>query len=302
MALILHFLTMRKNWSTYLKAYGFIAPCLAIISIVFIYPLIQTFILSFHRVRGDELQFVGLFNYRFLLFQDEAFRYAVINNITLLISIPILVVLAILIAVLLYERIRGWRTYQIIVFLPYVIPITVVGIVFSRILRWDGILNYLLNSIGLKFLMQDWLGNREIAIFSLMGIIIWKELGFGVVLLLARLISLPEEVFEAAKIDGVSWTQNLVYITIPQLKTILLYYIILMTITMFSWVFNYVYVITHGGPGNSTMVLELIIYRYGIPRFMPGIASAAASLLFVGIFVFIFLLLRFRKGIQTREY
>ncbi len=302
MVLILNFLIMKKDWVKYLKAFAFIAPCLAIVSIVFIYPLIRTFILSFHRVRGDELRYVGLFNYKFLLFQDEAFRYAAINNTTLLISVPILAVLAIVVAVLLYEKIRGWKTYQIMVFLPYVIPITVVGIVFSRILRWDGILNYLLNSAGLKSLVQDWLGNSKIAIFSVMGIIIWKELGFGVVLLLARLLSIPEEIFEAAKIDGASWIQNLVHITIPQLKTILQYYIILMTITMFSWVFNYVYVITHGGPGNSTMVLEMIIYRYGIPRFMPGIASAASSLLFVGIFVFIFLLLRFRKGMQTRGY
>jgi ABC-type sugar transport system permease subunit len=290
---------MRKNLKIYIKAYVFLAPSAAIISIVFIYPLIQTFVLSLHRVGGRVSQFVGFFNYKFLLLRDEGFQQAIINNLTLLISIPILVALSILIAVLLYERIRGWRSYQVMVFVPYVIPITVIGIVFGRILRWDGILNYILDFGGMDFLMRDWLGNSKIAIFSIMEIIIWRNLGFGVVLLLARVISIQEEIFEAARIDGANWLQNLIYITIPQLKIILLYFITLMIITMFSWVFNYIYVITQGGPGHSTMVLELVIYRYGIPKFMPGMASAAASLLFGGIVVFIFLLLGFRKEIQA---
>ena len=290
---------MRKNLKIYIKAWAFLAPSVAIISIVFIYPLIQTFVLSLHRVRGSVSQFVGFFNYKFLLFQDEAFQQAVTNNLTLLISIPILAALSILIAVLLYERIRGWRSYQLMVFVPYVIPITVIGIVFGRILRWNGILNYILDFTGMDFLMRDWLGSSKIAIFSIMGIIIWRNLGFGVVLLLARLISIQEEIFEAARIDGANWLQNLIYITIPQLKTILLYFITLMIITMFSWVFNYIYVITQGGPGHSTMVLELVIYRYGIPKFMPGMASAAASLLFGGIVIFIFFLLGFQKEIRA---
>lgn len=293
---------MKKKLRNYLKAYSFIAPSLVVISIVFIYPLIQTFILSVYRVKGNRSQFIALFNYKFLIFRDEAFRQAVINNLTLLISIPILVILAVLIAVLLYERIKGWKFYQIIVFLPYVIPITVVGVVFSKILRWEGILNFILNSVGLGFLIRDWLAEAQIAIFSVMGVIIWREVGFGIVLLLARLISIREEIFEAAKIDGVNWIQNLIYITVPQLKTILLYYVTLMVITMFSWVFNYLYVMTQGGPGFSTMVLELVIYRYGVPKFMPGMASAAAALLFGGIVIFIFLLLKFRKGIQAESY
>jgi ABC-type sugar transport system permease subunit len=112
-----------------------------------------------------------------------------------------------------------------------------------------------------------------------MFVVIWKEFGFGVVLFLARLMSVEEELYEAASLEGAGWLQVLFKITIPQLATVIEFYVVIMVITMLSWVFNYVYVMTSGGPGNATMVAEYYIYLEGFRYNLQGIAAAASIVL-----------------------
>jgi len=132
----------------------------------------------------------------------------------------------------------------------------------------------------------------------LMGIIIWKELGFGIVLFLARLLSLPGELFDAARVDGAGWWRMHRHITVPQLRGVIEFYVVVEGITMLSWVFNYVFVVSQGtgGPGTSTMVTELYIYRqafgYGSSQF--GLAAAAAVLIFVATLILMVINVRVR--------
>ena len=128
-----------------------------------------------------------------------------------------------------------------------------------------------------------------------MGIIIWRELGFGIVLYLARLLSLNEELEDAGKIDGANWGQRLWYITLPQLKDVTEFYVVINIITMLAWVFPFVYVITRGGPGNATQVMELYIYNYAFRNSLPGMASAVAVLLFLLTLIFIVPLFTLRQ-------
>jgi ABC-type sugar transport system permease subunit len=244
--------------------------------------------------------FVGLTNYR-ALFKDDVFLEAVENNLNLLITVPIMVVVALILAVFLFERIRGWQFYRTTLFLPYLLPITVVGLIFSYIFQLSGVLNDFLIVIGLDFLALDWLGSTRLALPTLMFVIIWKEVGFGIVLFLARLMSVEEELFDAAKIDGANWWQLQWNITVPQLATVIEFFTVISVITMLSWVFNYVFVMTGGGPGNSTMVTELFVYLTGFRYNQMNIASAVSVLLLLVTGIFIFLELRLRDRSSSAE-
>jgi ABC-type sugar transport system permease subunit len=119
------------------EPYLFISPAIAVILFVFAYPVIRLTILSFQRPTKGEMFFVGLANYRSIL-KDDVFLQAAKNNLALLICVPIMVVIALLLAIFLFERIRGWQFYRTTLFLPYLLPITVVGLIFSYIFQLSG--------------------------------------------------------------------------------------------------------------------------------------------------------------------
>jgi len=272
----------------------YLAPALIMLLGVFGYPLVHLIILSLQRTRGGIPSFAGLTNYQ-LLFRDDVFLQAVSNNLKLLLTVPITVGLAFVLAVFLFERIMGWRLYRMTLFLPYLLPITAVGLVFSYIFQLSGVLNDFLNAIGAGALAQDWLGSTTLALPTVMFVIIWKEVGFGVVLFLARLMSVEEELFDAARVDGANWWQLQRNVTIPQLATVIEFFTVISIITVLSWVFGYVFVMTSGGPGNSTMVTELYVYLMGFRYNQMNLAAAVSVLLLLVTGVFIFLELRMRE-------
>ena len=283
-----------------LKPYLYLSPALITIAVIFFYPVIQVFRYSLLRISSRGNVFIGLQNY-ISLFEDEVFRSAISHNFMFLIAVPILVFVAIMFSVLLYEQLRGWQVYRTIFFMPYLLAIPVVGIVFSYIFQLNGILNLILETLHLDFLALDWLGSPKYALWTIMGVIVWKEFGFGVVLFFARLMSVDEQMYEAAKLEGANWWQTLVRITIPQLSLVIEFYVVIMIITMLSWVFNYVYVMTSGGPGGSTMVAELFIYLTAFRYNQMGKASAASILLLVITIVLILLRANVSKRLETES-
>jgi len=268
--------------------YLYLAPASAFIVFVFGYPIVQLVRMSFLSFRHGEEVFVGFFNYQFL-FSDDIFWLAIYNNILLLLSIPVLIFLSLIFSVLIYERVYGWKFYQNVVLIPYILAIAIIGVTFSYILQYKGFLNEILKVLHLQSLVRNWLGDGRLAIFSIMGVIIWRNTGFGVILFLARLMSISKSILEAAELDGAGWWQSLWYITIPQMKSVIYFYTILCLITMMSWVFNYVYTISGGGPANCTIVSELYIYRKAFTEDLMGIAAAASVFLFIGVFFLTFL-------------
>jgi ABC-type sugar transport system permease subunit len=201
----------------------------------------------------------------------------------------VLIVLSTIIAAVLHDQVRGWKAYRTFVFLPYVLSIPVVGIVFGYLFQQKGLINSALQSVGLGALAQDWLGTSSWALPTIIAVVIWKELGFGVIVFLARLISVPEDMFEAARIDGAGWWRRLRYVTVPQLAPAIVFYAIVELITMLSWVFAYIYVMTAGGPGNSTVVSEYYIYQQTFQNTVIGIGAAAAVTLlgFVSVLIIV---------------
>jgi len=240
-------------------------------------------------MRGGAQVFAGLQNYKNIFLIDTKFRIALRNNAFLLLGVPVLIILALITGSIIFEGIKGWRLFRTILFLPYVLAITVVSVVFSFLYRSDGIINFILARIGLGFLQPEWLGNVNLAIFSVLLVIIWHEFGFGMILFLARLMSIDVQLYEAAIIDGANWWQRLRYVTVPQLRTIIEFYAVICIINLLSWSFNYIYSMTSGGPGNASYIMEFYIYKTAFSYSSPNYASALSMLLFIVVFILIFI-------------
>jgi ABC-type sugar transport system permease subunit len=266
----------------------YVLPALVLVGIVFGYPLLQVVNLAF-RTGGDAAGALTSENFT-LLFDDPTLRTAAKNNLVLLLAVPITAVLALVLAVLVFDRIRGWRLYRGVIFVPYVLAIPVVGIVFSLIFAQRGPLNEALGSIGLDALRNEWLGDPSWALFAILAVVIWKEVGFGLLLFSAGLANADEELFDAARVDGASWLQMQRHVTLPQLAPIVEFFVVVEAITMLSWVFGYVFTMTNGGPGFSTYVMEYYIWSQGFVSNNQGLASAAAVLLLLGAGLIVVLL------------
>jgi ABC-type sugar transport system permease subunit len=281
--------SMNRPFHSKYKAFLYLSPALILIFLVFVYPVIDLIVRSFTQAVNGVTTWTGLLAYQNTV-SDPIFWTSLFNNLRLFIAVPILLVLSLVFSSLIFELIPGWRSYRSLVFIPYVLAIPVVGIIFSYILQQDGVVNQILRSVGLNVLAHEWLGSPATAIWAIMFVIIWKELGFGVVLFLARMGSISEEMYDAAKLDGAGWLQQMIYVTIPQMTSVIEFYTINSMITMLSWVFSYVLVMTKGGPGNSTWVLEYFIYQKAFPYSQMQIASAAAVLLLLFALLLIFFL------------
>src|SRR5947208_6552289 len=236
------------------------------------FPLVQVVRDSFYAGNFDAPIYVAFDNYKGVI-NDPQFRESLLNNLKLLLAVPVMLGLGLAIALVLNDRIRGMRKYQAIVFLPYVLPATAIGIAFSFLLQGNGVLNTALRQVGLGALAQDWLGNSHLAIVSVGGLVVWQQFGFAVVWVLAALLALPPETAEAARIDGAGWWQLQLRILVPQIRPMIEPLTVIQVITVLSWVFNYVYVLTSGGPGYSSSVMELYIWR----SFSNGSNGTAAS-------------------------
>jgi ABC-type sugar transport system permease subunit len=261
-------------------AYWFMAPAVAVLGFVFGYPLVAV-ILDSLRVPGlFGVTHTGLANFS-VLFRDPLFWASLENNLRLFLVIPVMTIVGLLMATLLYERTKGWRIYRSLAFVPYILAVPVVGVVFSYILEKQGALNEVFGSLGLNFLKHDWLGNPSLAIWSVALVIAWQQTGLAIVLFLARMVGIDESLYEAAMLDGASWFRRFRHITLPQLARVIEFFIAVSCINMLSWVFSYIFVMTGGGPVQKTYVMELYIYQNAFSNGLMNLASATSVVMLV---------------------
>jgi ABC-type sugar transport system permease subunit len=263
--------------------YVFILPNLVLFAIFVLGPVLFSFGMSFTNWDGlGSPTFTGLRNYVRLL-DDDLFRTAVRN--TFLYSIgTVLPMLAISLglALMLNSRLRGRAFYRVMVYLPVVVS-WVAGALIWRLmfLHPDGIINSALKSFG--FEPQLWTSDPVLAMPAIMWMSLWKGLGFYTVIYLAGLQTIPATVYEAGMIDGADRKQLFWSITLPLLKPTTLFALIIGIIGSFE-VFVPVYLMTNGGPGYSSMVMVMAIYRAAFQQYQMGYASAMAVVLFLVIF------------------
>jgi ABC-type sugar transport system permease subunit len=274
--------TRQARWRRHWGVAVWMLPAALVMALVFGYSVVELYV----QAVTNQGSWAGLANVRLVL-SDPYFRAAIEHNLQLLIAVPVLAALGLFLAILVYEGLRGWRAYRFMIFLPYILPVPVIAVVFSQLLQQNGALNEILGKLGLGVLAANWLGDPNVSLWAMMGVIIWREAGFAFVLFLARLLSLPQETQEAARIDGAGFFSLHWRITIPQLRSVIWFYAVIEGITMISWVFNYVYIMSNGqgGPGDSTMVTELYIYQNAFQFNAPQLAAAAAALLFTVLVV-----------------
>jgi len=253
-----------KNTSRFkkrnLEPYVYLFPSLAFILLIYLYPFIEVFRESFFNMRKWPGEFVGIRNYVVAL-SDENFYLSLLHNIELLLVIPVILIVAVIIAVILHERVFGSKFYRSILFIPYIVPLVAIGIAFSFFFQYSGAFNQLLTFAGLDFLVNDWLGKPKLALPVVASAIVWRELGFAIILFIARLGSVPEDIIEASFVDGAGWWTRLCKIYLPELRNVVEFYVILSIITMLSQIFGFVFVITSGGPAKATWVSEFYIYQ-----------------------------------------
>jgi ABC-type sugar transport system permease subunit len=264
-------------------------PAIAVLGFVFAYPLVRLVVVSLHTGSFGNQGPATISNYRFVL-EDPVFRSAVEHNGLLLLSVPVATIAALAIALILNAGIRGWQAYRTVVFLPYILSIPVLGLSFLLLLGLHGVVNLGLSWVGITG--PDWFGNPSLALPTIASMIVYHEVGFGVVLFLARLLTLSPEPFEAARIDGAGWLAVQRHITLPQLRSVIVTYVTLELITMLSAVFAYVYSTTRGGPDFATYVSELYIFDNAFAFGSPSFAAAVAVLMLVPTAVVIALWLR----------
>lgn len=285
-----------------LRPYLYVLPLVALLAFVYGYPLVRIFEFSFKMVRGIDGPWIGLRNYRLILSQD-VFWESVLHNVQLLLAIPAMIAISLLVSILLYERVPGWKLYRIIVFVPFILAVPIIAVVMKRMFQFSGPVNEVLRWLSLDFMALDWIGSSDVALWTVMILIIWRESALGIILFLARLLSLDEAVIEAARLDGVSWWQRVRYVIIPQMRGVIEFYAVVSVITILSAVFAYVFVVGggRGGPGTATMVIEFYIFNALIRTSLPGIAAAASVLLFLVSVALIYPLFRARKHLAEDE-
>jgi raffinose/stachyose/melibiose transport system permease protein len=288
--------------SSKLIPYLYVLPLVVLLSFVFGYPLVRIFEFSFKLVRGIDGPWIGFRNYELILSHD-LFWDSVLHNLFLLLAVPVMVVWSLLISIVLYERIRGWKLYRIVLFVPYILAIPIIAVVMKKMFQFSGPVNEVLHWLGMDFLALDWIGSSNVALWTVMLLIIWRESALGIILFLARLLSLDESLVEAARLEGASWWQRTWYVIVPQMKVVIEFYVVVSVITMLSSVFSYVYIMGsgRGGPGTSTMVVELYIFSALIKTSLPGIASAVSVLLFLVSLLLIVPLFAVRRRANEEE-
>jgi ABC-type sugar transport system permease subunit len=270
------------NQTSRFAPYLYVAPLVALLLFVFGYPLVRIFEFSFKMVRGIDGPWIGLRNYELVLNQ-ALFWESVRHNMMLLVAVPFMVAWSLLIAVVLYERLKGWKLYRVILFMPYILAIPIIAVIMKKLFQFNGPVNEVLRWLSLDFLALDWIGSSDVALWTVMMLIIWRESALGIILFLARMLSLDESLMEAARLDGANWWQRVWHVIVPQMRVVMEFYTVTSVITILSAVFAYVFMIGggRGGPGTSTMVVELYIFNALIRTSLPGIASAVSVMLFL---------------------
>ncbi len=279
-----------------LTALVFILPAVLGTLIFIVIPVFFSFSLSF--VDWDLLspmKFVGLSNFKDVL-TDSTFVQVLINTFVFAIASSVFaVIIPLVLACILNTKIRGSNFYKTAYFLPFITPMIVIAIVWQWVFDPNiGLLNQILHT------HIKWLYDVRFAMPALIAVSVWKLIGYNMIIFLSGLSTINQEVLEAAKIDGANSWQVFKNVTVPLLSPTIFFVIVITSISSFQ-VFDLIYVMTQGGPDNSTMVLVYSIYKYAFEYFDVGKASAIAYILFAIIFVLVLCQWKLRKKMVYNE-
>ena len=266
-------------------AYLFLLPAGIILLVFFFIPFFQTIYLSFFSYSNDVYNpdFVFLNNY-FELIKSPLFLKTILNTFYFLIlCVPFLVIFPLFLAILINQKIKCKNIYKILIYIPVVISIVVVAIAFKWLYAPEGLLNFFIEKLG--FTPIGWLSDPKVAMISVALVTIFKGVGYYMMIYLSALMSVPNELYEAAEVDGAVGFRKHMLVTIPHIMPMIALVSTISSISALK-VFVEIYVMTKGGPLNSTKTIVYYIYEKAFENLDLGIASAGAVILLFIVMIF----------------
>lgn len=274
--------------------YLFLMPFVAFFIIFMLYPIGFSMVLCVSQYKGASMHFTGLSNFKYVL-TDKLFYKSLTNTFVLMIiQVPIQTFLALVIAELLNNKtIKGLGFFRMIVFMPILLDSVSYSIIFGRFFNYDnGIVNNIIRMFGGEGL--QWMNISWLARMVLIIAITWRWTGYNTIIMLGGLQNIPLELYESAQLDGAGTVKQFIYITIPQIKPIIVFAIIL-SVTGMLQLFTEPYLLTGGGPVNSTMTVVQYLYQKGFKSFDFGAASAGSYVLVIIIAIMTFVQMKMGK-------
>ncbi len=300
---------MKRNLSSGVKrqltGYAFLTPGFLFIAIYMAYPLVRSLFLSFTQYNfafDDAPTFVGLKNY-VDMFSDTFFLDALRNTtVFAVVFFPSVIVLSLIVALLLDHGVRGSAFFRTCIFLPVVVPLSLTGIIFQWILNENyGLLNWFLSDfLPFTSWAHNWLGEDKWAMVSIIVVSLWKNIGLLVVMFMAGLQAISNDIIEASMIDGCNTMQRIFRVVIPNLKESFVICGIWAIIQAVK-VFEQPFIMTNGGPGTATLVLYQYTWMNAFKHFEMGYASSIAYFMGVVILVLSYLNMRVNRSDEEKE-
>jgi multiple sugar transport system permease protein len=259
-------------------------PIVLILLVFRVYPIVASLARSFTNWDGlYQSDWVGLKNYINFV-KDGPFWMILRNTLILLLNVPLQVFIGLIVALLLYEQVAGWRIYRAVIYTPQIISAVIIGFLFKIFFGFEGPFNAILKAVGLGGLAIEWFGNSYTALGVIVFTIVWFSIGWQAIVILGGLSTIPPSVFEAAVIDGANYWQRAFKIVIPMLVRVLEFAVIASGVWTLTQLFPFLFSMTKGGPGYETSTLDYMIYlkSYGLGFGRDyGTATAIAVMLLV---------------------
>ncbi|RCW42509.1 carbohydrate ABC transporter permease [Paenibacillus prosopidis] len=285
----------KKKWQTY--AVLFILPSFLLYLLFVIVPTFSSLYLSFTSWDGvsSDIRFIG-FNNFVEIWNSERVHNALKNTLFMAVVLVLLENIVALALAMLVDQVRWFRNlFRSVFYFPVLLSGIVMGFVWTIILNYNfGVINQLLDMIGLSSLKADWLGNPDFAMLSIILSTVWKSAGYYMIIYLAGLQGIPQELAEAANIDGANRWQQFLHITFPLLAGAMTVCIVLSMIGSLK-IFDQIAVMTDGGPGFETETLTYIIYKVGFGELRQGFGTALAQVLFLLILIVTIIQVKFLR-------
>jgi raffinose/stachyose/melibiose transport system permease protein len=261
-------------------------PALLLFVVFYLGPAIVGFAVSLNEWDGysSNITFVGLQNYIDLLHNDRFWNSVVVNWIVVIATIIAQMSVALLLALVLSRKARGMRIFRTAAFTPQVLSIAAVGMIWTLIYDpYQGLLNGILQALGLENYRIAWLGNTDTALLAMLWTTTWFYFGFHTLLFMAGLAAIPDEYYDAARLETNHWYHTLWYITLPLLREQLLISFVLIFSGGFGHIMGLFFLMTHGGPAGRTELMGLYMERLGFRAGQVGMASAISILMLVTV-------------------
>ncbi len=259
-----------------------VLPSFIIVAGFMAFPIIFVLFISLTKTNGLTFEWLWFKNY-LELFADPIVHEVFLNNFKFVISVPLVIFAALVSAVLLFEQFKGWKFFRVIFFLPSVLSVVVIGLIFKNAFGYYGSVNQFLGLFGNE--PKQFFINSNYSIFIIILALVWSGFGYQSLLLLAGLTSINPAVFEAAAIDGAGWWRRLWSITLPNIRRVLGFVFIINFIYTFSSLFGFIFVITAGGPLYETTTIDYLVYlrAFSSSNLGSGAALAVVLYFFIGL-------------------